>query len=173
MPLPHSIPDFQIGRDYEKIENARKLTEREYTVNRQLGYISLNVALNNDEVLAVAYEYTYNGEVFKVGEFSTDGITAPEALILKLIKGTTLSPRIPTWELMMKNIYNIGSGRIEARISKSISCTRMTRPATHSTTCPARRSVTRCCCRHLASTSSTHSLTGCLTGCLTLLTASR
>ncbi|MCK7537208.1 MAG: hypothetical protein MZV63_42710 [Marinilabiliales bacterium] len=82
-------PDFQIGRDYEKIENARKLTEREYTVNRQLGYISLNVALNNDEVLAVAYEYTYNGEVFKVGEFSTDGITAPDALILKLIKGTT------------------------------------------------------------------------------------
>lgn len=108
-------PGFQIGRDYEKIENARKLTEREYTINRQLGYISLNVALNNDEVLAVAYEYTYNGAVFKVGEFSTDGITAPDALILKLIKGTTLSPQIPTWGLMMKNIYNIGSGRIEAR----------------------------------------------------------
>ena len=107
-------PDFQIGRDYEKIENARKLTEREYTVNKQLGYISLNVALNNDEVLAVAYEYTYNGEVFKVGEFSTDGVTAPDALILKLIKGTTLSPQLPTWALMMKNIYNIGSGRIEA-----------------------------------------------------------
>jgi cell surface protein SprA len=108
-------PGFQIGRDYEKIENARKLTEREYTVNEQLGYISLNVALNNDEVLAVAYEYTYNGEVFKVGEFSTDGVTAPDALILKLIKGTTLSPQIPTWGLMMKNIYNIGSGRIEAK----------------------------------------------------------
>ena len=107
-------PGFQIGRDYEKIENARKLTTSEYTVNEQLGYISLNVALNNDEVLAVAYEYTYNGEVFKVGEFSTDGITAPDALILKLIKGTTLSPRIPTWQLMMKNIYNIGSGRIES-----------------------------------------------------------
>jgi cell surface protein SprA len=108
-------PDFQIGRDYEKIENARKLTEREYTVNQQLGYISLNMALNNDEVLAVAYEYTYNGQVYKVGEFSTDGITAPDALILKLIKGTTLSPQIPTWKLMMKNIYNIGSGRIEAK----------------------------------------------------------
>jgi len=108
-------PDFQIGRDFEKIENARKLSEREFTVNRQLGFISLNVALNNDEVLAVAYEYTYNGQVFKVGEFSTDGVTAPDALILKLIKGTTLSPRIPTWQLMMKNIYNIGSGRVEQR----------------------------------------------------------
>lgn len=108
-------PAFQIGRDYEKIENARRLTEREYTVNRQLGFISLNVALNNDEVLAVAYEYTLNGVVFKVGEFSTDGITAPDALILKLIKGTSLSPRLPTWQLMMKNIYNVGSGRIESR----------------------------------------------------------
>jgi cell surface protein SprA len=108
-------PVFQIGRDYEKIENARKLTEREYTVNRQLGYISLNIALNNDEVLAVAYEYTFNGGVFKVGEFSTDGIDAPDALILKLIKGTTLSPQIPTWDLMMKNIYNVGSGRIEPK----------------------------------------------------------
>jgi len=108
-------PGFQIGRDYEKIENARMLNEREYTVHRQLGYISLNIALNTDEVLAVAYEYTIGGEVFRVGELSTDGISAPDALILKLIKGTTLSPRLPTWNLMMKNIYSLGSGRIENR----------------------------------------------------------
>jgi cell surface protein SprA len=106
-------PDFQIGRDYEKIENARKLNEREYTFNRQLGYISLNSSLNSDEVLAVAYEYTFNGQVYKVGEFSTDGINAPQALVLKLIKGTTLSPKLPTWDLMMKNVYSLGSGRLE------------------------------------------------------------
>ena len=77
-------PGFQIGRDFEKIENARKLDDREYDFNRELGYISLNTALNTDEVLAVAYEYTLGGQVFKVGEFSTDGITAPQTLILKL-----------------------------------------------------------------------------------------
>lgn len=65
----HLYPGFQIGRDYEKIENARKLNEREYRVNRQLGYISLNTALNTDEVLAVAFEYTLNGKVYKVGSF--------------------------------------------------------------------------------------------------------
>lgn len=108
-------PDFQIGRDYEKIENARKLSERDYTFSRQLGYISLNIALNTDEVLAVAFEYTLNGKLYKVGEFSTDGISAPDALVLKLLKGTTLSPRLPTWELMMKNIYNLGSGRVERK----------------------------------------------------------
>jgi len=106
-------PSFQIGRDFEKIENARKLDEREYDFNRQLGYISLNSALNTDEVLAVAYEYTIGGQVFKVGEFSTDGISAPQTLLLKLIKGTTLSPKLPTWDLMMKNIYSLGSGKLE------------------------------------------------------------
>lgn len=105
--------NFQIGRDYEKIENARMLNQREYTFNRELGYISLNSALNTDEVLAVAFEYTLGGRVYKVGEFSTDGITAPQTLMLKLIKGTTLSPKLPTWNLMMKNVYSLGSGRLE------------------------------------------------------------
>ena len=108
-------PGFQIGRDFEKIENARKLSDREYTVNEQLGYISVNSALNTDEVLAVAYEYTLGGQLFKVGEFSTDGINAPLTLILKLLKGTTLSPRLPTWDLMMKNIYSLGSGKLEKK----------------------------------------------------------
>jgi cell surface protein SprA len=108
-------PGFQIGRDFEKIENARKLDVREYELNSQLGYISLNTALNTDEVLAVAYEYTIGGQVFRVGEFSTDGITAPQALVLKLIKGTTLSPKLPTWKLMMKNIYSLGSGKLDKK----------------------------------------------------------
>jgi len=108
-------PGFQIGRDFEKIENARKLNDREFHFNRQLGYISLNSSLNTDEVLAVAYEYTLGGQLFKVGEFSTDGITAPQSLILKLIKGTTLSPRLPTWDLMMKNVYSLGSGKLERK----------------------------------------------------------
>jgi cell surface protein SprA len=108
-------PGFQIGRDFEKIENARKLNEREYTYNRQLGYISLNTALNTDEILAVAYEYTFNGQVYKVGEFSTDGISAPQTLMLKLIKGTTLTPKLPTWNLMMKNVYSLGSGKLASK----------------------------------------------------------
>ncbi len=108
-------PGFQIGRDFEKIENARKLNDREFDFNRQLGYISLNTALNTDEVLAVAYEYTLGGKLYKVGEFSTDGISAPQTLILKLLKGTTLSPRLPTWNLMMKNIYSLGSGKLESK----------------------------------------------------------
>ncbi|MBN1822155.1 MAG: cell surface protein SprA [Prolixibacteraceae bacterium] len=98
---------FTGGRDFEKLENARKLNSTEYTVNLQLGYISLNQALNADEILAVAFNFTANGKTYQVGEFSTDGIDAPQTLILKLLKGTNLSPSLPTWDLMMKNVYKL------------------------------------------------------------------
>ncbi len=104
--------EFIGGRDFEKIEQARKLTTSEYTVNERLGYISLNSALNNDEVLAVAFNYTSNGVTYQVGEFSTDGVPAPQTLLLKLLKGTNLTPRLPTWKLMMKNIYNLNANQL-------------------------------------------------------------
>lgn len=106
--------NFVGGRDYEKIENARLLDSTEYTLNRQLGYLSLNQSVNNDEVLAVAYQYTSNGVTFQVGEFSTDGIAAPGTLILKMLKGTNLNPLFKNWQLMMKNIYNINGQRISS-----------------------------------------------------------
>lgn len=111
---PLSARDFIGGRDYEKIENARLLDSTEYTVNRQLGYISLNQSLNADEVLAVAYQYTANGQTFQVGEFSTDGVTAPNTLILKMLRSTNLNPKYKNWRLMMKNIYNINGQRISS-----------------------------------------------------------
>ncbi|MDE5612364.1 MAG: cell surface protein SprA, partial [Odoribacter sp.] len=100
---------FLSGRDYEKLENARLLDPSEYILNEKLGYISLNTALNADEVLAVAYEYTVRGEVHTVGELTSNALAAPSALVVKLLKGTTQSPAMPTWDLMMKNVYNIGA----------------------------------------------------------------
>ena len=105
---------FVGGTDFEKIEQARKLSPSEYNVNATLGYISLNTALNADEVLAVAYNFTSNGQTYQVGEFSGDGIDAPKTLFLKLIKGTNLSPGKPTWKLMMKNIYNLNAYQLSS-----------------------------------------------------------
>ncbi len=104
---------FQQAVHYEKVENARKLTEQEYSYNALLGYISLNLPLNNDEVLAVAYEYTYRGETYQVGEFSTDGVAGQQALILKLMKPTITSPKNKVWDLMMKNVYSIGAYQVD------------------------------------------------------------
>jgi cell surface protein SprA len=97
---------------YEKIENARKLNDQEYTYNALLGYISLNQSLNNDEVLAVAFQYTIGDSTYQVGEFSTDGIAGRDALILKLLKPTLTNPRNKIWDLMMKNIYSIGAYQV-------------------------------------------------------------
>ena len=100
---------MQMGEDFERLESARLLQPNEYTLNKSLGYISLNQALNPDEILAVAFEYTKNGQVYQVGEFSTDGVEAPQALYVKLLKGTNLEPASPTWDLMMKNVYALGT----------------------------------------------------------------
>lgn len=105
---------FAGARDYEKVEYARKLNTNEYTINTQLGYITLNTALNGDEILAVAYEYTYNGQTYKVGEFTSDGITNPSNLIVKLIKGSNFSPKYPNWHLMMKNVYSLDAYQLNS-----------------------------------------------------------
>ena len=100
------------GRDYEKVESARLLSPSEYTLNAALGYISIKTSLNADDVLAVAYEYTYNGKVYQVGEFSDNVTTTADCLYVKMLKGTTIAPRLPMWRLMMKNIYSLNAYRV-------------------------------------------------------------
>lgn len=103
---------YENGVDFEKYENARLLTPSEYTLHPQLGYISLNSALQADQILAVAFQYTLDGEVYQVGEFSTDGIEGQNALYVKLLKSTILNTELPTWDLMMKNVYSLGAFNI-------------------------------------------------------------
>ena len=101
--------------NYSKLTYARKLTEREYTLNARLGYISLNSSLNADEVLAVAFRYNVNGVEYQVGEFSTDvpvDPNNPQLLFTKLLKNEILKTNLPTWDLMMKNIYSLGAYQI-------------------------------------------------------------
>ncbi|MCB9188951.1 MAG: cell surface protein SprA [Flavobacteriales bacterium] len=104
---------MQQSVDFEKVENARLLSENEYSFNSLLGFISLNQSLNNDEVLAVAYQYTYKGKTYQVGEFSTDGVGGQSALYLKLLKATVRNPKNKLWDLMMKNVYSLGAYQID------------------------------------------------------------
>ncbi|MEQ3498948.1 cell surface protein SprA [Tenacibaculum sp. SSH1-16] len=115
------------GFNYTYLQNARKLQPNEFKLHPQLGFISLNRRLNDGEVLAVAFEYTVVGAsnsetVFRVGEFSNDGVVAPANLAVKLLRSEILntvrpgtatanSPGepFPTWRLMMKNVYALGA----------------------------------------------------------------
>lgn len=101
------------GTAYEKVESARLLSSSEYTLNSTLGYISIKSALNADEVLAVAFEYTYNGQVYQVGEFSSDITSTDQSLYVKMLKSTTINTAEPMWKLMMKNVYSLGGYQIQ------------------------------------------------------------
>lgn len=90
---------------------ARKLNPSEFTYNPQLGYISLNTQVNPEDIVGVAYRYTFNGHVYQVGEFAEDlppDTTNQKVVFLKLLKSQSLTPTLPIWNLMMKNVYALG-----------------------------------------------------------------
>ena len=103
------ISELKGGTDYEKLASARLLSSSEYTVNEALGYISLKTGLQTDQVLAVAFEYTYGGRTFRVGEFASDLTDSRKALFVKSLKNTSNSPAQGNWDLMMKNVYYLAS----------------------------------------------------------------
>ena len=104
-----AVPGFVGGTDYEKLESARLLSSSEYTLNQALGYVSLKTSLQTDQVLAVAYEYTYGGVTYQVGEFASDMQDVSQALFVKSLKNTSNNPRQGNWDLMMKNVYYLAS----------------------------------------------------------------
>ena len=97
------------GTDYEKLENARLLSSSEYKLNSALGYVSLRTAIQTDQVVAVAFEYTYRGTRYQVGEFSTDRQDNQTTLFVKSLKNTANTPQMGNWDLMMKNVYSLGA----------------------------------------------------------------
>lgn len=109
------------GTDFDLLKGARRLSDREFTLHPDLGYISLVAPLRNDEILAVSYEYTYNGRKYKVGELTEDYNIKPddEVIVLKLLKSATIRNYInianphPMWDLMLKNIYSLNVNNLQ------------------------------------------------------------
>lgn len=103
-------------QNYEILRGAKRLTDREYEFQPELGYISLLTPLRNDEVLAVSYEYTYQGQRYQVGELTEDyaSMKENEVIMLKLLKSSTIRNNLknPMWNLMMKNIYTLAQGQV-------------------------------------------------------------
>ena len=118
---PDNIPNdiesqgLQRGIDFELLQRARKLKEGEYKFHPQLGYITLFTPIRNDEVLAVAFEYTYNGQAYQVGELTENyqNLGDDDVVHLKMLSPSTINPSLPMWDLMMKNIYSLQTTRIQ------------------------------------------------------------
>jgi cell surface protein SprA len=116
VPVALAPYNMQEGRDYSVLVNALKLEENvDYIFNSELGYISLNRRLAESDVLGVAFEYTVNGDsqVYKVGEFTSDGIVAPANIVVKLLRSEIITTTIPMWDLMMKNVYSLQTFKMQ------------------------------------------------------------
>ena len=103
--------NLEAGKDFER-KRARLMNPSEYFVHEELGFISLNRALDPDEVVGIAYEFDYNGKTYKVGELTDDRPLQGDSLsvlFIKMLKSSIQSTELPTWELMMKNVYSIGA----------------------------------------------------------------
>lgn len=102
-------------KDYERIDNAVKLNPNEYTFNPRLGFISLRSSLNPNQVLAVAYEYQVNGKLYRVGDLTNSGVNPQDRMYVKMLKSSNLNVTLPIWDLMMKNVYNIGAYGVQPK----------------------------------------------------------
>ena len=109
---PLDDKDFQTG-SFVRLERGR-----DYEIDENLGYISLNQRLQEQEALAVAYKFRSSTETVTVGDFSSEGGGAEggqndRRLILKLLRPSsmpapTASSRVPAWYLQLRNIYRLG-----------------------------------------------------------------
>lgn len=113
---------------------GRMLSPNEYSYNDQLGILSLNIRLQPDQNLAVAYTYTYAAncdETYSVGSISAEGsqfspstrdaltgeidsssVEPPKVLFTKMLKSPVQRTTVPTWDLMMKNVYPLRSSQV-------------------------------------------------------------
>ncbi len=107
---------LQQAKDFEKV-SARRLQPSEYTFHPELGFISLNINVQPNQVIGVAFQYSYNGQTYKVGELAqnqeaTASDTSLTVLFVKMLKSTTQRTDVSTWDLMMKNVYSIGAFQV-------------------------------------------------------------
>ncbi|MEX1139073.1 MAG: cell surface protein SprA [Bacteroidota bacterium] len=98
----------EIPADPGRVEIARfmkLIRETDYTLNPNLGILTLNRSLLASQVVAVAY--TVQGG--DVGNFESKDTSKTLPLILKLVRPKNLQPSMqPAWDLMLKNIYPLG-----------------------------------------------------------------
>lgn len=107
-------PEFNAD-EMEQAYFERLIKGTDYDISYDLGYMRLKVPVQSNEILAVSYTLSRPGEeeVFKtVGDLSTEAAEG-DTLNLKLIKPLTPNPGHSTWPLMFRNVYYLGTTKIE------------------------------------------------------------
>lgn len=85
-----------------------RLEKNEYYIHDQMGYIRLDTPLQENEVLAVAYEDS-SGRIRGNIDYDSE---IDEVIQLRLIKAKDTRPSDTTWPLEWKNVYSLGGRSI-------------------------------------------------------------
>ncbi len=112
-------------RDFE-VQRGRLLSRSEYSFNPELGFISLNVRLQPNQVMGIAYDYFYTENcdtLYSVGELSQDAVFSDtneegeveptSVLYVKMLKSSNQRVDNPNWDLMMKNVYPLRTNTLD------------------------------------------------------------
>lgn len=96
-----SFQQLQVGIDYE--------------INTALGFISFKQRLNNQEVVAVSFDYEVStpqgNQVVRVGELPAPG--SDDIIFLKMLRPAIPNATNRLWDLMLKNIYFVGATNLK------------------------------------------------------------
>ena len=92
-----------------------RLTGKQIQALYEEGYDAVGTGKNYPYMLVNPEDMELeDGKTYQVGEFSTDNpSSAASCLYVKLLKGITMSPDMPFWDLMMKNIYSLGAYSVQ------------------------------------------------------------
>ena len=108
------LDPFNADTTYNSQENYKgdfiRLEPTDYYINRELGFMAMNMSLQESEVLAVAYRDS-SGNIF--GTLLADTTNATVTKIFKLLKPRTPRPSDQTWNLEWKNVYNLGGRNLD------------------------------------------------------------
>ncbi|RMF07291.1 MAG: cell surface protein SprA, partial [Candidatus Neomarinimicrobiota bacterium] len=103
---PDYLPEKKEDGNFIRLER-----DVDYTLAENLGYVRMNISVNND-ILGCTYDlvdYTTGDTVFSVGH----GITPTDStLSLLMLKTANPHPNDPNWDLMFKNVYDLGTTNI-------------------------------------------------------------
>ncbi len=83
----------------------------DYSLDRNLGYVSIKRNLGSRQALAVSFKYRdpQTGETISVGDVSQGG---NDRMYLKLLRPQTVTTSNILWDLMMKNVYSLGANNL-------------------------------------------------------------
>ncbi|MFO7841656.1 MAG: cell surface protein SprA [Fidelibacterota bacterium] len=99
----HPEEDVADSIYFRKLEKPTSEQIGEYEINPYQGYIRLSVGLNDNSILAIAYK-TSSGK--KYGDLQN-------GKYLKIIKAENPKPNYKTWDLEMRNIYDLKARNID------------------------------------------------------------